>query len=120
MVPGGGGGGGSSLATGVAITFPPAWVPTKIFAPSVVKFTVHTLDGNFSGPSCSPLAATSHSFTAPSMPPLASRVPSGENERLVTQSLWPASVAYSFESDVVQIRIVRSAPAEASREPSGE
>lgn len=84
------------------------------------KTTLQTLDFIGSGPSCSPLAFTSQSLTAPSRLPLASRVPSPENDRLVTQSLCPASVANSFASDAFHSRTVRSAPAVANREPSGE
>ena len=78
------------------------------------------LDFTASGPICSAFAPTSQSFTVPSRQPLASREPSALKARLVTQSLWPASVAYSFESEVVQSFTVRSAPQLASREPSGE
>ena len=117
---GGGGGGGSSLAAGVGTSLPPLCVPTNIVLPSGANVTVQTLDFAASGPSCSPLAFTSQSFTAPSRLPVASRVPSGEKEALVTQSLWPESVANSFESEVFQSLIVRSAPAVASFEPSGE
>ena len=88
--------------------------------PSGAKATLHTLDVVRSGPSCSPFAVTSQSFTAPSRLPLTSRVPSGEKASEVTQSLWPARDANSFPSDVVQILIVRSAPAVASLLPSGE
>ena len=117
---GGGGGGGSSLAAGVGTSFPPTCVPTKIILPSGANVVHHTLDFVASGPSCSPLAFTSQSFTAPSRLPVTSRVPSGEKPALVTQSLWPESVANSFESDVFQSLMVRSAPAVASFEPSGE
>ena len=117
---GGGGGGGRSLATGVGTSFPPACEPTNIVLPSGEKVTHHTLDFAASGPSCSPFAFTSQSLMAPSRLPLASRVPSGAKLTLVTQSLWPGSVANSLESEVVQSLIVRSAPAVASFDPSGE
>ena len=111
---------GSSLAAGVGTSLPPAWVPTSIVLPSGANVTHHTLDFTASGPCCSPLAFTSQSFTTPSRLPVASRVPSGEKAALVTQSLWPARVANSFESEVFQSLIVRSEPAVASFEPSGE
>ena len=117
---GGGGGGGNSLAAGVAASFAPACVPTNSVLSSGENVTHHTLDFSAGRPSCSPFAFTSQSFTAPSRLALASRLPSDENATDVTQSLCPLSVAYSFASLVVQSLIVRSAPAVASREPSGE
>jgi hypothetical protein len=116
----GGGGGGSNFAAGVGRSRPPACVPTKIDLPSGVKLTLQTLDFIGSGPSCSPLATTSQSFTAPSRLPVVSRDPSGENAADVTQSLWPVRLANSLASDVVQSFTVRSAPAVANFDPSGE
>ena len=116
----GGGGGGSNLAAGTGTSCGPAWLPTKSDFPSGANVTHQALDFSFSGPSCSPFAETSQSLMAPSRLVLASRVPSAEKARLVTQSLWLASVASEVLSAVFQSRTVRSAPQLASVPPSGE
>ena len=117
---GGDGGGGSSFGAGAATSRAPLCVPTMSDVASGANATAQTLDAAFSGPSCSPRAAVSQSFTAPSMPPLTIREPSGEKASDVTQSLWPASVASGLPSAAAQSRRVRSAPLLAMVWPSGE
>ena len=121
---GGGGGTGASSGAGTGTMRAPECVPMNIVWPLGATVTHHTLDGftpsGCGGPFCSARLATSQNFTAPSRLALARRALSGVKATLVTQSLWPARVPISLESAVFQSLMVRSAPALASFEPSGE
>ena len=62
----------------------------------------------------------SHNITVESSDPEASRDPSGENDKEVTESEWPSRVAIStFEAPSHNLTVESYDP-EASQDPSGE
>ena len=62
----------------------------------------------------------SHNLTVSSSDPEASRDPSGENDKEVTESEWPSRVAIGTPEAQPHNLTVESYDPEASRDPSGE